>query len=134
MNTSLPLYLMDRVLREKWVDLPAIRERRLVSRADAQDLLDELTEAFPDLKITIEDVLQDGNKVVVRSEIAGTHRAPFRGVPARHRKMAIQVIDIHEIERGRIARTWHSEDWLTGFHQLGVLRGGERAARAARRR
>ena len=43
------------------------------------------------------------------------------GLPAKNRKMAIQVIDIHELSRGRIVHTWHTEDWLTGFHQLGVF-------------
>jgi hypothetical protein len=43
------------------------------------------------------------------------------GFPAKNRKLNIQAIDIHEIESGRIARTWHTEDWLTGLHQLGVF-------------
>jgi hypothetical protein len=43
------------------------------------------------------------------------------GFPARDRPMAIQAIDIHEFDDGRIIRTWHTEDWLTGLHQLGVF-------------
>jgi steroid delta-isomerase-like uncharacterized protein len=121
MTTSLPMYLMDRILSEKWVDIPTGRGRALTGRTDARDVLTQLTTAFPNLKVTIEDVVQAGNKVVVRSEIAGTQKAPFLGLPAKNRKMAIQVIDIHEFSRGRIVRTWHTEDWLTGFHQLGVF-------------
>jgi hypothetical protein len=35
--------------------------------------------------------------------------------------MTIQTIDIHELNDGKIIRTWHSEDWLTALHQLGAF-------------
>jgi len=57
----------------------------------------------------------------VRSEISGTHKAALMGFPAKNRKMTIQAIDIHEFQDGKILRTWHTEDWMTGFHQLGIL-------------
>ena len=81
----------------------------------------ELTNTFPDLKITIQDILQDGDKVVVRSEISGTQKAPFMGSPSKNRKLLIQAIDIHEFKDGKIVRTWHSEDWMTGLHQVGFF-------------
>ena len=37
------------------------------------------------------------------------------------RKMDIQVVDIHEFKDGRIVRTWHTEDWMSGLRQLGVF-------------
>lgn len=85
------------------------------------DLLAGLTTTFPDLRLTILDVLQDEDMVVVRAEMAGTQRGAFMGLPSKNGKLAIQVIDIHEFKNGKIIRTWHSEDWLTGLHQLGVL-------------
>jgi len=112
--------LLERVLNEKWVDIPPAPNQP-PGVEGAKQILVELTTAFPDLKIKIEDVLQDGNKVVVRSEISGTQRNPLMGFPAKNRKMAIQAIDIHEFKDGKIVRTWHTEDWLTGLHQLGIL-------------
>ena len=112
--------LLDRVLSETWVDIPPAPGQP-AGPAGAKQLLAELTTSFPDLKITLEEILQDGNKVVVRSEIAGTHQAAFIGFAAKKRKLSIQAIDIHEFKDGKIARTWHSEDWLTGLHQLGVF-------------
>jgi hypothetical protein len=50
-----------------------------------------------------------------------TQRGPFLGFPAKNRKMTIQAIDIHEFKDGKIIRTWHTEDWLTGLGQLGLL-------------
>jgi hypothetical protein len=43
------------------------------------------------------------------------------GFCAKGRKMAIQAIDIHESREGKIIGTRHTEDWLTGLHQLGVF-------------
>jgi steroid delta-isomerase-like uncharacterized protein len=112
--------LLERVLSEKWVDIPPAPNQPPGAEG-AKQILVELTTAFPDLKIKIEDVLQDGNKVIVRSEISGTQRNPLVGFPAKNRRMAIQAIDIHEFKDGKILRTWHTEDWLTGLHQLGIL-------------
>jgi len=112
--------LLDRILSEKWVDIPPAPGQP-PGPAGAKQILVELTTAFPDLKITLAEVLQDGNKVIVRSEIAGTQRGAFMGSPATDRKLAIQAIDIHEFKVGRILRTWHTEDWMTGLHQLGIL-------------
>ena len=84
-------------------------------------LLARLTTTFPDLNLTIKDVLQDGNKVIVRAEMAGTQKEAFMGFPAKNMKMTIQVVDIHEFKDGKIVRTWHSEDWMTGLHQLGFF-------------
>jgi predicted ester cyclase len=69
----------------------------------------------------IEEVLQEGNKVIVRSTITGTQSAPFMGFPAKNRTMTMQAVDIHEFKDGKIVRTWHTEDWMTGLHQLGVF-------------
>jgi steroid delta-isomerase-like uncharacterized protein len=112
--------LLDRILSERWVDIPPAPGQP-AGPEGAKQILVELTTAFPDLKIRIEEVFQDGNKMIVRSEIAGTQRNAFMGFPAKNRKMAIQAIDIHEFNDGKILRTWHTEDWMTGFRQLGIF-------------
>ncbi len=50
----------------------------------------------------------------------GTAPGP-EGFPSKNRKMDIQVVDIHEFKDGRIIRTWHTEDWMSGLRQLGVF-------------
>jgi steroid delta-isomerase-like uncharacterized protein len=112
--------LAERVMNENWVDIPAAPGQP-AGRAGVQFILDDLTRSFPDFRITPAEILRDGNKVVVRSELTGTHQAPFMGFPAKNRKVTIQTIDIHEFENGRMIRTWHSEDWLTALHQMGAF-------------
>ena len=57
----------------------------------------------------------------VRAKMAGTQSQPFIGFPSKNRKMDIQVVNIHEFKDGKIVRTWHTEDWMTGLRQLGVF-------------
>lgn len=112
--------LLDGVLSEAWADIPPAPNQP-VGSAGAKQIITELATAFPDLTIEISDVLQDGNKVAVRSEISGTQKTMLMRFQAKNRKMTIQAIDIHELEAGKIVRTWHTEDWLTGLRQLGVF-------------
>jgi predicted ester cyclase len=63
-------------------------------------LLAGLTTTFPDLKLTIEDIRQEGDKVVVRARMTGTQKEAFMGFPSKNRKMDIQIVDIHELKTG----------------------------------
>lgn len=110
--------LLGSVLAEDWYETPS-SERG--GRKAGMKLLATLTAVFPDFNAEVRDMIQEGNKVVVRSELTGTQAGPFMGFPSRSRKISIQAIDIHEFKDGKIVRTWHSEDWMTGLHQMGVF-------------
>jgi steroid delta-isomerase-like uncharacterized protein len=112
--------ILDRILSENWMDIPSPAGTP-AGPAGVKPLLAMLTTTFPDLTLTIKDILQDGDKVVVRAEMVGTQKEAFMEFPSKGRKMAIQVVDIHEFKDGRIIRTWHTEDWMTGLRQLGVF-------------
>ena len=112
--------ILDRILSEDWVDIPS-SPGTPSGPTGVKPLLTRLRITFPDLNLTIKDILQDGNKVVVRSTITGTQKEPLIGFPAKNRSMSIQATDIHEFKDGKILRTWHTEDWMTGLHQLGVF-------------
>jgi steroid delta-isomerase-like uncharacterized protein len=111
--------LLDKILDQAWVDIPSPPSERAGPEA-AKALL--LRSAFPDFAIKVDDVLQDGDKVVVRSTISATLRGPFLGFPPTGRSMKIQAVDIHEFKNGKIIRTWHTEDWMTGLRELGLMK------------
>src|SRR5918997_1303555 len=75
---------------------------------------------FPDLAVTNEDVIVAGDKVTVRSTIRGTHQGDLLGIPPTGRAVEFMAIDIHRVEGGRIAETWHIEDYLSLLFQLGA--------------
>ena len=113
--------LLDKIIDQAWVDIPSPPGDH-TGPAAAKALLSGLHASFPDFAIKVEDVLQDGDKVVVRSTISATQSGMFLGLPATGRPMTIQAVDIHEFKAGKIVRTWHTEDWMTGLHQLGLVK------------
>ena len=83
-------------------------------------LFQMLRTAFPDFNITIEDLLNDGDKVIARVTLRGTHRGEFLGLPPSGRSIAYEAIDISRIVDGRMVEHWGIPDYLTLFRQLGI--------------
>lgn len=77
--------------------------------------------AFPDLQVTIEDVISEGDKVAVRGAIHGTHRGELMGIPPTGKRVTISLIDINLIENGKIVERWSQADMLGMMQQLGVV-------------
>ncbi|MBF0378734.1 MAG: ester cyclase [Desulfamplus sp.] len=74
---------------------------------------------IPDLKWEIQEMLQDGNKVIVRSIATGSPKGDFMGLPTDGSKsFKIMTIDIHTVENGKIVKVHHLEDWAVAMRQL----------------
>lgn len=73
---------------------------------------------MPDLNWEVQDVIQDGNKVVVRSRATGTPNGPLFGVDGKGKTFDILTIDIHTLEDGKIVSSYHLEDWAGALQQL----------------
>jgi len=73
---------------------------------------------IPDLEWNVQEMIQEGNRVVVRSRATGTPTGPLFGVDGKGNSFDIMTIDIHTIEDGKIVRTYHVEDWAGALHQL----------------
>ena len=74
---------------------------------------------IPDLKWDVQEMIQEGNKVVVRSIATGTPKGDFMGMPTDGSKsFKIMTIDIHTIEQNQIKQIHHLEDWTTALKQL----------------
>lgn len=73
----------------------------------------------PDLKWEIQDMIQEGDQVVVRSLASGTPNGNFMGVPTDGTKsFKTMTIDIHTVRDGQVVEVHHLEDWATAFKQL----------------
>ncbi|CAE6776623.1 MULTISPECIES: ester cyclase [Paraburkholderia] len=77
--------------------------------------------ALPDMKITILDVLIHGDRVGVRAEITGTQTGTLLGIAASSKHISFAIHSFHQMRGNLIAKTWHLEDWLSVFRQLGQL-------------
>jgi steroid delta-isomerase-like uncharacterized protein len=89
-------------------------------RDGIKDRVRILREAF-DPRFTIEDVVAEGDRVVVRWTNTGTHVGEFMGIPPTDRSFTIAGIDIHRIDEGKMAEHWHVVDLFSQLQQLGLL-------------
>lgn len=71
----------------------------------------------PDLKYVPVEILQDGNRYVVRSKVTGTAQKTFFGVDPG-KSFEISAIDIHHIDDGKIVETHRVEDWARAVKQM----------------
>jgi len=74
---------------------------------------------IPDLKWDVQEMIQEGDKVVVRSIASGSPKGDFMGTPTDGSKsFKIMTIDIHTVVGGKIKQAYHLEDWAVGMQQL----------------
>ncbi len=73
---------------------------------------------MPDLEWDVQAMHQEGKLITVRSRATGTPVGPLFGVDGEGRGFDILTIDIHELEDGKVIRTYHVEDWAGALQQL----------------
>ena len=77
--------------------------------------------AFPDLHFSVENIIAEGDKVVARYTMSGTHKGELMGIPATGKTIAITGIDILRIAEDKIIEHWGISDELGMMQQLGVI-------------
>jgi steroid delta-isomerase-like uncharacterized protein len=80
-----------------------------------------LLRAFPDIHVTVEDVITDGDKVVLRNTVTGTHQGEYRGMPPTGKSITYSEIFIIRFREGRIAEGWGVVDVFSQLQQLGAI-------------
>lgn len=80
-----------------------------------------LRSAFPDLHMTIEDVLVDGDRAAIRLTVRGTHTGDFMGHPPTGRRVTWTETHIVRCERGKVAEHWVNLDELGRLQQLSAI-------------
>lgn len=78
-------------------------------------------EAFPDLRITVEDSVGDADLVAQRVHFEGTHEGEFQGLPPTHRKVSFSGLELNRLVDGRVVEHWFQLDSLTLLQQLGLV-------------
>jgi steroid delta-isomerase-like uncharacterized protein len=82
-----------------------------------------LHQAFPDLEITVEDQIAEGDKVATRWTARGTHEGEFQNIPPTGRRVEFSGIAIFRIADGEFVEGWNIPDLLGLLRQLGVVPG-----------
>ncbi len=88
---------------------------------EARQFVTMYKSAFPDLNATVEDVIAEGDKVVTRVTLRGTHQGEIEEFgPPTGRQIEIKGITISRIEGGKIVEDWDYYDNLSIMQQLGL--------------
>ena len=80
-----------------------------------------LTAAFPDFHMTIEDLVAEGDKVVVRITASGTHQGAFMGIAPTGKRFTQQQMHLVRVVEGKVTEHWDVRDDLGMMQQLGVI-------------
>jgi predicted ester cyclase len=81
----------------------------------------EYRRAFPDLQVTVEDLMAEGDRVAARLRVRGTHLGELNGIAPTGRRVDFTGIVISRVEGERIAEDWANFDDLGMMRQLGVI-------------
>lgn len=111
--------LLDEVLSPDWVDIPLAPHQK-PGREGFKPLVREFRTAFPDLRITVHQVLGTAGQAAVRAEITGTHQGEWFGIAPTGKPFSIRIHEFHELANGRITQTRHLEDWFGWLAQVGA--------------
>jgi steroid delta-isomerase-like uncharacterized protein len=108
------VYAADLVWHEPDQDVQGLEE--------AKQFYSTNLSAFPDLNATVEDVIAEGDKVVTRWTMRGTHRGETEefGLPT-NRQVEIKGLTMHRIEGGKIVEEWEGYDNLGFMQRLGLV-------------
>ena len=133
MSTELNKTLLHRYIEEVWEkENPAAVDNFLaptyarhrspttppLTREGQKQLLAAFRTAFPDVKITIEDVIAEGDKVAFRSTMRGTHQGEFLGIAPTGQEVTFGLLDVIRIEDDKFVEQWGGPDIYDLMQQL----------------
>jgi steroid delta-isomerase-like uncharacterized protein len=91
---------------------------------DYKQMIAENRRTFPDLHVTIEDLIAEGDKVVLRSTLYGTHTGDITTpmpIPATGKQVVVSGITINRFAEGKVVESWQLTDMLGFYQQIGLI-------------
>ena len=77
--------------------------------------------AFPDIEMTFDDQIAEGDKVMTRYTLRGTHKGEYAGVPPTNKQVTYTGMWIYRIEGEKIVERWGNNDRLGLLQQIGAI-------------
>lgn len=122
------LDFIDEVVAPNWVEHdPSSPEGMSSSLEGAKRFVEMYRNAFPDIQITVEDLIAEKNKVVTRWTARGTHQGELMGIPPSGNRVEVTGINIDRIEGGKVVESWSNYDTLGMMQQIGAVPSAEQA-------
>jgi steroid delta-isomerase-like uncharacterized protein len=116
--------MIDELLAPDFVEREELPPGMPRDREGVKMLTAMLHSGFPDFKATINDIIAEGDKVVVRMTWSGTHKGEFMGIPPTGKSVSFGVMDIVRFDGGKGVEHWGIIDNMLMMQQLGVIPAG----------
>jgi ketosteroid isomerase-like protein len=110
--------IQERILTEDYESCAGYLPGECWGRETSIKVVSNFANTIPDMKFDIKEVLVAGDRVIVRGEVTGTPVGDLFGVPHSGKSFRIMAVDIQTIRDGKIAKTFHMENWLSAIGQL----------------
>jgi steroid delta-isomerase-like uncharacterized protein len=83
--------------------------------------ISSFADAFPDLRLTAEDVVSEGDMTAARVAFRGTHRGEFQGIPPTDKEVAFSSMEFNRVVDGKVEEHWVELDLFGLMRQLGAI-------------
>ncbi|MDQ0393747.1 ester cyclase [Labrys monachus] len=111
--------LLDSAVTEDWQDIP-LAPGQQPGRDGMKPLIDGFKAAFPDVEVTIQEIIGAPGRASVRATISGTHLGEWFGIAPTGKSFVMPIHEFHRIADGKLTHTWHLEDWFGWLFQVGA--------------
>lgn len=115
------LEVIDEISMPDSISHVTARPEPLRGPGEVKEFFSAYRSAFPDLEMTVEDQIAEGDKVVTRWTARGTHEGDFMGIEATGKTTAVAGMTVHRLADGKIAEAWAHWDTMGLMQQLGVI-------------
>ncbi len=115
------LDIIEEYVAEEYVEYNTAAPEPIRGREGYRKNVEMVHEAFPDLEVTTEDLIAEGDKVVTRYTLSGTHDGPMWGIEPTGKEVEFEGISIGRLEDGQVVEGWSNIDVFGLMQQLGVV-------------
>jgi steroid delta-isomerase-like uncharacterized protein len=106
------------VVNELYTPSISLGSGAVIEREQFKAVAGMMHAAFPDVTVTIQDQIAEGDKVVTRWTAQATHQGDFMGIAPTGKQVTVKAIHIHQIVDGKIAALWEEFDMFGLMQQL----------------
>jgi len=86
-----------------------------------RDYYSAIRSALPDARYEVDDLIAEGDRVVARWRLLGTHKGAFRGIAPTGRPLALKGIAIYRVDGGKLMERWVVSDLYSVLEEIGAL-------------
>lgn len=120
--------LLDEAVAADWQDIP-LAPGQASGREGMKPLIVAFGIAFPNAKVSIQEIISAPGRAAVRAVISGTHEGKWFGVEPTGQPFQLAIHEFHHIANGRLTHTWHLEDWFGWLNQVDAWPAAQESTR-----